>query len=206
MNERYLLIFLFVMSVLTVIIAVFGGFKSTKGHTLKQKAINKTLGSTGQNFFYGLIGLVFSLFLGYMIFRKYLPSFSSEVQKVQYEVDSNLLIDLTFRTNSNGETYNMSHESASNLQPYGYVQMHFDASSLIKIDYSKCQLTEAPLELKNCKDVEVVNFRGNRLTNIPESLMKSLPKLKELNLESNPIDSLEVTRMREKYEEVMIIY
>ena len=65
-----------------------------------------------------------------------------------------------------------------------------ELTQLVELDLRKNEIAILPNSLKKCVEIEHLNFGDNKLTELPQELITSLSKIRELYLYRNKIEAL----------------
>ena len=79
---------------------------------------------------------------------------------------------------------------AGQLTSDEYEQAWENPAGVTRLVLSKKGFDELPERLREFKDVEELVLKNNNITDLDEEILKSMPKLKKLNLENNPLKEL----------------
>ena len=66
-------------------------------------------------------------------------------------------------------------------------------------------ITEIPLELLNCKDLEFLDISDNKISDIPVDI-STLKNLKKLDISGNNISEEQIQILKDKLKDVEVIY
>ncbi len=199
MEVKTILTLLSILVIFAGIYAIYASFKNLhKNYShrrLKHKLIQKILGVNGARVFYAILGMgliVFGTFILFLLFIK--PKLGNEFNN---RTDKFLLVSKTI--NHNG--YSMISSTTCNFEQLNHtieIKGKNELNKYIKASFKNNYLDKVPDIVWEMKNLRVIDFTYNNITQIDIDKLSKMDSLKTLILRNNPISSEEIKKIKEK--------